>query len=440
MTNKQPLLAHEKEGAEKEGAGSVGASAVTLAKICVGCGVMALPWGFMRGGVLSAPGMVLIGVWNWYTSLQLVQCKRALANDPSMLGVGDPQGRPRSAYSALAFAVLGRPGLCLLEGSMLVVLLGVCASMQVQFAQFGAAVCPGLGYGGCVLGSACLLLPLVLQRTLVHLSRVSALGLAVLVLGLCAVAVHGWLEYSGEPISPTLLSAPTLGGAAAFFGIATFSFGVQMMVLPVQEGMAQPSRIGEALALALGAVVGLYLLVGNGLASLYASQGVQQLIVLNLPPGSLLATNVQTCAALVSLLSYPLPLMPVVQLLLASTSPAWLATLLPAHRRESGLRLGILLATSAVALLVPNFGAIAGFLGCLNVAASMVLPPALHLKLVSLPAWHARRHAAHYAAHGAAVARDALLLLLGVATLLFSTALTASALVAHGERPAQAQD
>ena len=142
MTNKQPLLADEKEGAEKEGAGSVGASAITLAKICVGCGVMALPWGFMRGGVLSAPGsalpclrilcvrilaprtterlshqrtnaragMVLIGVWNWYTSLQLVQCKRALASDPSMLGVADPQGRPRSAYSALAFAVLGHAG------------------------------------------------------------------------------------------------------------------------------------------------------------------------------------------------------------------------------------------------------------------------------------------------------------------------------------------
>ena len=196
MTNKQPLLADE--GAEKEGAGSVGASAITLAKICVGCGVMALPWGFMRGGVLSAPGsalpclrilcvrilaprttkrlshqrtnaragMVLIGVWNWYTSLQLVQCKRALASDPSMLGVADPQGRPRSAYSALAFAVLGRPGLYLLEGSMLLVLLGVCASMQVQFAQFGAAVCPALGYGGCVLGSACLLLPLVLQAGL----------------------------------------------------------------------------------------------------------------------------------------------------------------------------------------------------------------------------------------------------------------------------------
>ena len=152
--------------------------------------------------------------------------------------------------------------------------------------------------------------------------------------------------------------------------------------------------------------------------------------MLNLPPGSLLATAVQTCAALVSVLSYPLPLMPVVQLLLA---PVERLRLGPPRRRESGLRLGILLVTSAVALFVPNFGAIAGFLGCLNVTASMVLPPALHLKLVSLRAWEARRGSAQ----GAAVARDALLLLLGVATLIFSTALTASTLVAHGESPAR---
>ena len=54
MSNKEALLTREKEGV-----GSVGASAVTLAKICVGCGVMALPWGFLRGGVLSAPGSAL---------------------------------------------------------------------------------------------------------------------------------------------------------------------------------------------------------------------------------------------------------------------------------------------------------------------------------------------------------------------------------------------
>ena len=64
-----------------------------------------------------------------------------------------------------------------------------------------------------------------------------------------------------------------------------------------------------------------------------------------------------------------------------------------------------------------------------------MLPPALHLNLVSRRAWEARRGVAQ----GAAVARDVLLLLLGVATLVFSTALTASTLVAHAERPAQPQ-
>ena len=63
--------------------------------------------------------------------------------------------------------------------------------------------------------------------------------LQVLVLGLFAVGVHGYTSMDGDgdgdgdglhPLPPALLSAPTLPGAAAFFGIATFSFGVQMMV------------------------------------------------------------------------------------------------------------------------------------------------------------------------------------------------------------------
>ena len=102
--------------------------------------------------------MVLIGLWNYYTSMQLVQCKRALANDPSTWALGTPEGGvPRSAYSALALAVLGRPGLWLLEGSVLAVLIGVCASMQIQFAQFTSSFLPYVPYSCCVLASTVLL-------------------------------------------------------------------------------------------------------------------------------------------------------------------------------------------------------------------------------------------------------------------------------------------
>ena len=69
-SNQEALLTREKEG----GVGSVCASAVTLAKICVGCGVMALPWGFMRGGVFSLPGSAHL----WTHCLLHIACARRM--------------------------------------------------------------------------------------------------------------------------------------------------------------------------------------------------------------------------------------------------------------------------------------------------------------------------------------------------------------------------
>ena len=441
--NKEPLLT----GVPRPGA-SVREATVNMMKICVGSGVMALPWGFLQGGALSLGGMVVIGLWNWWTSLQLVRCRHALANDPALWALGSVQGGvPRSAYSALAFAVLGRPGLILLEGSLLAVLTGVCASLQIQFAQFAASVLPHDGdgpasggyYTACVLASAALLAPLVLQRTLSGLSRVSVAGLLVLVCGLAAVGIDGWQRYGDHwRLAKRLTTMPDLAGAAAFFGIAAFSFGTQAMILPVQEGMREPKRVGEALSIALVAVIALYVLVGAGLGQLYESAqgGVQQLIILNLTPGTAVALAVETCSAAVALLSYPLPLVPVVQLLLPAC--AGCAGIKP-KRREDAVRLGLLGFTTCVALFVPSFGAMAGFLGCLNVTMAQLLPPLLHLKLISMRAWQ-QQHGDDPSLslpsgggqkwrRGVAVAVDALLLLLGVATLLFFSSLTGATLL-----------
>lgn len=451
-SNKEPLLT----GVPRPGA-SVREATVNMMKICVGSGVMALPWGFLQGGALSLGGMLVLGLWNWWTTLQLVRCRHALANDPALWALGSVQGGvPRSAYSALAFAVLGRPGLLLLEGSILAVLTGVCASLQIQFAQFAASVLPHDGdgpaaggghYTACVLGSAALLAPLVLQRTLSGLSRVSAAGLLVLVCGLAAVGLDGWQRYGDEwrlgGGGGRLSSMPDVAGAAAFFGIAAFSFGTQTMILPVQEGMREPRRVGEALSIALAAVITLYVLVGAGLGQLYeaAQGGVQQLIILNLKPGTIVALAVETCSAAVALLSYPLPLVPVVQLLLPACAGCAAAS--PWQRREDAVRLTLLAFTTAVALFVPSFGAMAGFLGCLNVTMAQLLPPLLHLKLISWRAWRAYGHDdatrptdAPGGANarwrlGAAVAVDALLLLLGAATLVFFSSLTGATLLAR---------
>ena len=76
----------------------------------------------------------------------------------------------------------------------------------------------------------------------------------------------------------------------------------------------------------------MYVVVGIGGSRLYhhADGGVRELIILNLPEGGAAASLVSTCLALTTLLSYPLVLMPAVEILL----PLWRAEIAPRSRRD----------------------------------------------------------------------------------------------------------
>ena len=299
----EPLLDTPK-AVVRDGA-SVSGAIVSLVKVCVGSGVMALPWATVQGGALSLPGLAALVAWNFYTSWQLLACREAQRL------VQASSEATRSAYSALAFAALGYPGLWALEGSLVVVLLGACAGLQIQAAELLDATVPAIGYGSWVLGGALLLAPLVLQRTLAGVAIIALSGLVVLCIGLTAVAANGLVEYGAPHPSAELLSLPSPAGFASFFGIAAFAFGgTQATILPVQDGMASPERAVGALATALLIAGGLYALVGLALASLYehAEGGVQPLIILNLvgehPP---IPSPCLVCVPSHSIPSHPIP-------------------------------------------------------------------------------------------------------------------------------------
>ena len=398
---------------------------VSLVKVCVGSGVMALPWAVAQGRLLSLPGLAGLVVWNWYTSWQLIACRDAVdVRVASGLQVAARSGAHRSVYSALTHAALGRAGVLVLEGSLVTVILGACSSMQIQSAQLLDASVPGVPYTAWVLGGAVLLAPLVLQRTLQGISRIAQLGLLVLCVGLATVAAYGVITL-GPPRAVALGGLPTPSGFAAFFGVAAFAFGgMQATILPIQDGMREPRRAAPALLLAMGLAGGLYAIFGLMLASIFeaAPGGVQQMIILNLPRNTILGRTVDCCTALVALLSYPLPLLPVVQLLQPPGARDGASDGDDAHRREARLRLALLLVSTTAALFVPQFGRITGFLGCLNVAFAQCLPPLLHLRLRTAhlpPSPHQRL----------LVAVDFLLALLGLGTLAYFSALTGRALL-----------
>ncbi|KAL1503470.1 hypothetical protein AB1Y20_011954 [Prymnesium parvum] len=191
-------------------------------------------------------------------------------------------------------------------------------------------------------------------------------------------------------------------GFAEFVGIACFSFGLQTILLSVRDGMQQPSRAPSAVAYALVAVVSFYSVVGLVFSELFekAPNGVEQMIIQNLPVDQPIATLVIACSAAVAALSMPLPMFPLVELLYM-----YAIYLLPSTQSLSGgrsaalaaqrtviLRLLILLVTSSTACFFQGFASVAGFLGCLTIISSQLLPPLIHLRLCSWPAMSSAQH------------------------------------------------
>ncbi|KAL1503469.1 hypothetical protein AB1Y20_011953 [Prymnesium parvum] len=190
MASAEPLL----EPSVPAGVGVLAAT-LSLAKTCVGTGVLALPYGFVQGRLLSFPSLVLLGGWNWVTSLQLLQAHAAAAREGLVGGA-----RGASAYSQLSRVALGLGGQCLADGSLVLLLLGVCVGLQIQAGGL-LAYATGQSRQACVAFTALLLLPLVLQRSMHGLAHVSIFGLAVLLFGLVVVAAYGVTTYGVPALS-----------------------------------------------------------------------------------------------------------------------------------------------------------------------------------------------------------------------------------------------
>lgn len=74
--------------------------------------------------------LLLLGLWNWLTSLQLLDARDVVAQEvrQPMMGAG--------AYSAVSCAALGRMGQSFTDGIFMLLLLGVCTSQQSELSRF----------------------------------------------------------------------------------------------------------------------------------------------------------------------------------------------------------------------------------------------------------------------------------------------------------------
>lgn len=176
--------------------------------------------------------------------------------------------------------------------------------------------------------------------------------------------------------------------------------------------MKNKSHINKVTVTALLFVWIVYVIVGDGLAILYINDpnGLQENMLKNLPESSSIATIVRITMALTCLTTYPLTFIPpatMIEQLIIQNLSFWglngryrYRSIFPNNEKgdnveheeniSTSMRLlvrGILiLFTTVTSRLVPCFGDVIAVIGCFTVSIlSFIMPPLLHMKLVSYP-------------------------------------------------------
>lgn len=278
---------------------TVDESVVNIAKVCIGTGMLALPFAVHESGVVAgAGGLALIGLWNHHASKRLCGLRARLQCD---------------TYASLAAQVFGTQAALVVDFCTIATLLGVVCVYTITFAQLLHDTPLALSPGGVATSAwqetifcAVLVLPLSVWRELKFLANTSRIGLGALLAGFGAIFYFGVLQFgwwgfgdidgrdAGLADAPTFSTAPfpssslslwptlscstdvslsaavglfpqSVNAASRYFGVAAFCFGVPPLQFSLQDSMAEPARFTEALRAALAVVWAAYGVCGVGM-------------------------------------------------------------------------------------------------------------------------------------------------------------------------------
>jgi amino acid permease len=424
---------------------SVKDASINIAKVCIGTGMLALPFAVSQGGLLTgALGLAIIALWNDHASHLLYNLRARLHKD---------------TYASLAAHLFGRHAAVVVNICNIATLLGVITVYTITFAELLHDTPLALSAGGVTTSSwresllcALLVLPLSFWRHLGALTRSSFLGLIFLIAGFGAIFYYGVLQYgitglgtvlndegndvgagychtgSATPSasSSSLFFPDSADAASRYFGVAAFCYGIPPLQFSLQDSMTEPTLYPLAARRALLIVWFTYVVCGVGIAFLYRCDplGVEENCLENLPTDSAAASAVRLCYAVVCVTSIPLCLAPVADMTekaicggddtsvsnnsngfdedvatVTSTNPQTTTIYSPpmvANARQIRLfrnivrprllivRLILVCIATSIAIAAPHFGLIVAIIGSFSVSLlSFVLPSAMHLAVIT---------------------------------------------------------
>lgn len=232
------LLEPTSTPAEKRTLGIWGA-VLHLFKGNIGPGVLALPFHFVRigplGGLLVT---VVVAVQGIFTMLLLLQAQQTAALLSGR--VGEPL-----SFEEVGTVALGLPGRIMVQTSLAILQLGICA-VFISFCATNLMAVLSYGHTNVVLGvwGACSLLALL--PTLKSLVPLSLFGSATMLTAIIVALAAAAIDLSATDTQPALFANPGVsewGGALA----ATFyAFEGIGLVLPISNQVAPPTSAARS--------------------------------------------------------------------------------------------------------------------------------------------------------------------------------------------------
>jgi len=284
--------------------------AFVIFKANCGCAVLYQPRAWRNGGlVLSAAAFPTVAVVSILCAARLLHARMVAGGRLNL--VGAEEGRKLS-YGDLMEQALGPQGRTAINTSIVLLQSGTCCSYFIVIGSLMQSVCfRTVPLQRLIVAQLLIMLPLATVRKVAKLWPLNLLGTVLVIAGIMIVMCE-----EGQQL---VSAGPAKGIEAANFedffvclGTACFMFEGIGLVLPVYESSREPATFPRLYCAVMCATAMMVITVGC-LGYLAYGDGVDSLILLNLPAGGLQAF-VRLAFVVQVVCSFPLQLLPAVRL------------------------------------------------------------------------------------------------------------------------------
>ena len=386
-----PLKSHHQEEANQDtdkatepfpspAQASVWKTTLNLVNYIEGVGFLALPYAIYRGGIFTLVAFLVVPIISWYVCKVLIDCLYERQSDIK-IGEEERRIRVRSTYREIGEACWPRFGGTLVNIALLGQLFATAVSYLVLCGSLMSHTFPSLPLTEvtwtCL--AAAVVFPTTFLKSLSHIAWLSLLGVVALSGTFFVVMWEGAKQSPSWDFS-SLFFWDTEGAGVAL-GIVVFGYGTFEIVISVEDSMADKTKFGFAQSLAF--VISAIYKVAFALTSyfLFYVDGIQEVILNNIPPGPLLITA-SAVFVLSVLVTYAIPL----HTIFLCLEDSFLANAVKS--RSSSLvwfvlvRIAVAFLTLLVAGFFHRFAILTAITGNLIISlVGFILPYSFHLKL-----------------------------------------------------------